>query len=106
MSHNELHDAPHPGVLIFGNDHLVEYNDIYDVCKTFSDLGAIYMNAGETPQQRGTVIRRNYFHNIGEAKPGVEGVYPDNFTMGLKIDENIFYKMGNSAIKTTAARIF
>lgn len=99
MSHNELHDAPHPGVLIFGNDHLVEHNDIYDVCKTFSDLGAIYMNAGETPQQRGTVIRRNYFHNIGEAKPGVEGVYPDNFTMGLKIDENIFYKMGNSAIK-------
>ncbi|MGG4106247.1 Ig-like domain-containing protein [Paenibacillus lautus] len=99
MSHNELHDAPHPGVLIFGNDHLVEYNDIYDVCKTFSDLGAIYMNAGETPQQRGTVIRRNYFHNIGESKPGVEGVYPDNFTMGLQIDENIFYRMGNSAIK-------
>ncbi|WP_059044538.1 Ig-like domain-containing protein [Paenibacillus rubinfantis] len=99
MEHNELHDAPHPGVLIFGNDHVVEYNNIYDVCKTFSDLGAIYMNAGETPQERGTVIRRNYFHHIGETEPGVEGVYPDNFTMGLKIDENIFYKMGNSAIK-------
>jgi uncharacterized protein YjdB len=99
MAHNELHDAPHPGVLIFGNDHVAEYNNIYDVCKTFSDLGAIYMNAGETPQQRGTVIRRNYFHNIGESKAGVEGVYPDNFTMGLQIDENIFYKMGNSAIK-------
>ncbi|MHA6530494.1 Ig-like domain-containing protein [Paenibacillus sp. BAC0078] len=99
MLHNELHDAPHPGVLIFGNDHVVEYNEIYDVCTTFSDLGAIYMNAGETPQQRGTVIRRNYFHNIGESKAGVEGVYPDNFTMGLTIDENIFYKMGNSAIK-------
>ncbi|WP_150274639.1 Ig-like domain-containing protein [Paenibacillus tepidiphilus] len=99
MVNNELHDAPHPGVLIFGNDHLVEYNEIYDVCTTFSDLGAIYMNAGETPQERGTVIRRNYFHNIGESKAGVEGVYPDNFTMGLTIDENIFYKMGNSAIK-------
>ncbi|QSF44047.1 Ig-like domain-containing protein [Paenibacillus tianjinensis] len=99
MSHNELHDAPHPGVLIFGNDHVVEYNEIYDVCTTFSDLGAIYMNAGEQPQERGTVIRRNYFHNIGETKAGVEGVYPDNFTMGLTIDENIFYKMGNSAIK-------
>lgn len=99
MSHNELHDAPHPGVLIFGNDHTVEYNEIYDVCTTFSDLGAIYMNAGEQPHERGTVIRRNYFHNIGESKAGVEGVYPDNFTMGLTIDENIFYKMGNSAIK-------
>jgi uncharacterized protein YjdB len=99
LSHSEIHDAPHPGILIFGNDHLVEYNNIYDVCKMFSDLGAIYMNAGETPQQRGTVIRRNYFHNIGESKAGVEGVYPDNFTMGLTIDENIFYRMGNSAIK-------
>ncbi len=99
MSHNELHDAPHPGVLVFGNDHLIEYNEIYDVCKSFSDLGAIYMNAGETPQQRGTVIRRNYFHDIGTSKAGVEGIYPDNFTMGLKIEENVFYKMGNSAIK-------
>ncbi|CAH1225620.1 hypothetical protein PAECIP111891_05838 [Paenibacillus allorhizoplanae] len=99
VSHNEIHDAPHPGILIFGNDHLVDSNNIYDVCKMFSDLGAIYMNAGETPQQRGTVIRGNYFHNIGESKAGVEGVYPDNFTMGLTIEDNIFYKMGNSAIK-------
>ncbi|WP_405452556.1 OmpL47-type beta-barrel domain-containing protein [Paenibacillus sp. HJGM_3] len=99
VSHNEIHDAPHPGILIFGNDQLVEYNNIYDVCKLFSDLGAIYMNAGETPQQRGTVIRGNYFHNIGESKAGVEGVYPDNFTMGLTIEGNIFHKMGNSAIK-------
>lgn len=98
MVHNELHDAPHPGVLIFGNDHLVEYNNIYDVCKTFSDLGAIYMNLGESPHERGTLIRRNYFHNIGESKAGVQGIYPDNFTMGVTIEENIFNQMGNSAI--------
>ncbi|MBB6734649.1 Ig-like domain-containing protein [Cohnella zeiphila] len=96
---NEIHDAPHPGILIFGNDHLVENNDIYDICKMFSDLGAIYMNEGATPQHRGTVIRHNYFHHIGENKPGVEGVYPDNLTMGLTIEGNIFYKMGNSGIK-------
>ncbi|WP_438445432.1 Ig-like domain-containing protein [Gorillibacterium sp. sgz5001074] len=98
VTHSEIHDAPHPGILIFGNDHLVEYNNIYDVCKTFSDLGAIYMNLGAAPQERGSVIRRNYFHNIGEGKAGVQGVYPDNFTMGLTIEENIFYRMGNSAI--------
>lgn len=99
---NEIHDAPHPGFLIYGNDHLVENNEVYDICKMFSDLGAIYMNAGSTPQERGTVIRRNYFHHIGENKPGVEGVYPDNLTMGLKIEQNIFYKMGNAAIKSNA----
>ncbi|OUS75732.1 hypothetical protein B1748_14990 [Paenibacillus sp. MY03] len=98
VSHSEIHDAPHPGILIFGNDHTVEYNNIFDVCKTFSDLGAIYMNLGAAPQERGSVIRRNYFHHIGEGKAGVQGVYPDNFTMGITIEENIFYRMGNSAI--------
>ncbi|GAA2856759.1 hypothetical protein GCM10010517_15040 [Streptosporangium fragile] len=97
---NEIHDAPHPGIIVHGNDHLIEYNDIYDICQTFQDLGAIYMNAGMTPHERGTVIRRNYFHHIGEGRAGVEGVYPDNLTMGLTIDENVFYRMGNDAIKS------
>ncbi|GAA5064664.1 hypothetical protein GCM10023259_056230 [Thermocatellispora tengchongensis] len=97
---NEIHDAPHPGIIVHGNDHLIEYNEIYDICKDFQDLGAIYMNAGMTPHERGTVIRRNYFHHIGEGRGGVEGVYADNLTMGLTIDENVFYRMGNDAIKS------
>ncbi len=97
---NEIHDAPHPGIIVHGNDHLIEYNDIYDICQDFQDLGAIYMNAGMTPHERGTVIRRNYFHHIGEGRGGVEGIYPDNLTMGLTIDENVFYRMGNDAIKS------
>ncbi|MFB2579713.1 right-handed parallel beta-helix repeat-containing protein [Herbiconiux sp. P15] len=96
---NEIHDAPHPGVIVYGNDHLIEGNEIYDVCKTFQDLGAIYMNAGLTPQQRGTVIRGNYFHDTGLGRLGVEGVYADNLTMGLTIEDNLFVRMGNAAIK-------
>ncbi|WP_350347711.1 Ig-like domain-containing protein [Agromyces sp. G08B096] len=97
---NEIHDAPHPGIIVHGNDHLIERNEIYDICKTFQDLGAIYMNAGSTPQQRGTVIRQNYFHDTGVGRLGVEGIYPDNLTMGLTIEENVFYRMGNDAIKS------
>ncbi len=97
---NEIHDAPHPGIILYGNDHLIEYNNIYDICKDFQDLGAIYMNAGMMPDERGTIIRRNYFHHIGENLHGVEGIYPDNMTMDMTIEENIFYKMGNSAIKS------
>lgn len=97
---NEIHDAPHPGIIVHGNDHLIERNEIYDVCTTFQDLGAIYMNAGATPQQRGTVIRQNYFHDTGVGRLGVEGIYPDNLTMGLTIEENVFYRMGNDAIKS------
>ncbi|SIO28868.1 Ig-like domain-containing protein [Agromyces cerinus] len=97
---NEIHDAPHPGIIVHGNDHLIEGNEIYDICKTFQDLGAIYMNAGATPQQRGTVIRGNYFHDTGVGRLGVEGIYPDNLTMGLTIEDNIFVRMGNAAIKS------
>ncbi|GAA1606680.1 MULTISPECIES: Ig-like domain-containing protein [Kribbella] len=97
---NEIHDAPHPGIIVQGNDQLVEDNEIYDVCKTFQDLGAIYMNAGSTPQQRGNVFRRNYFHDIGKGRAGVEGIYADNLTMGITIDQNVFADMGNDAVKS------
>ncbi|WP_166844776.1 Ig-like domain-containing protein [Isoptericola sp. BMS4] len=100
---NEIHDAPHPGIIVHGNDHLFEQNEVYDVCKTFQDLGAIYMNSGKTPQQRGHVFRQNYFHDIGLSKHGVEGIYADNFTWDLHIEQNVFVDMGNDAIKSGSA---
>jgi len=100
---NEIHDAPHPGIIVHGNDHLFERNEVYDVCKQFHDLGAIYMNSGKTPQQRGHVFRENYFHDIGVGMAGVEGIYADNFTWDLQIEKNIFVNMGNSAIKSGSA---
>ncbi|WP_036963627.1 Ig-like domain-containing protein [Promicromonospora kroppenstedtii] len=100
---NEINDAPHPGIIVHGNDHLFEQNEVYDVCKTFQDLGAIYMNSGETPQQRGHVFRQNYFHDVGLTKHGVEGIYADNFTWDLNIEQNVFVNMGNDAIKSGSA---
>lgn len=100
---NEIHDAPHPGVIVHGNDHLFEQNEVYDVCTTFQDLGAVYMNSGETPQQRGHVFRQNYFHDVGLDKHGVEGIYADNFTWDLEISQNVFVDMGNDAIKSGSA---
>ncbi|MFD6176824.1 MULTISPECIES: Ig-like domain-containing protein [unclassified Isoptericola] len=100
---NEINDAPHPGVIVHGNDHVFEQNEVYDVCKTFQDLGAVYMNSGETPQQRGHVFRQNYFHDIGVGKDGIEGIYADNFTWDLEISQNVFVNMGNDAIKSGSA---
>jgi hypothetical protein len=82
------------GILTWGNDNLIEYNDIHDVVLEFTDMGAIDMNSGDRPFERGTVIRRNFIHHIGEHKPQQNGVYPDNFTMGVLIEENIFYRIG------------
>lgn len=100
---NKIHDAPHPGIIVYGNDHLFERNEVYDVCKQFHDLGAIYMNSGKTPQQRGHVFRENYFHDIGVGMAGVEGIYADNFTWDLEITKNVFVNMGNSGIKSGSA---
>ena len=32
VSHNDMHDAPDGAIWYFGNNHLIEYNDIYNVC--------------------------------------------------------------------------
>ncbi|MFD5226210.1 Ig-like domain-containing protein [Microbacterium sp. NPDC058342] len=100
---NRIHDAPHPGIIVHGNDHLFERNEVYDVCKLFNDLGAVYMNSGKTPQQRGHVFRENHFHDIGVGMAGVEGIYADNFTWDLTIEKNVFVNMGNAAIKSGSA---
>ncbi len=41
-SHNHIHDAPHSAILFRGNQHLIELNEIDDVCRWSSDAGAIY----------------------------------------------------------------
>jgi len=95
-THCLIHDGTHMGIQVRGgNDHLIDYNEFYNVPKTFNDIAAIYMVLGGAPHHRGTIIRRNYFHHIGlSGKDKQAGVYPDNETMGIVIEENIFYKIG------------
>lgn len=60
-----------------GNDHLMEYNEINDVCYESNDAGAIY--AGRNWRMRGNVIRYNYLHDIsGFEGKGCVGVYLDD----------------------------
>ena len=96
------HSTQH-GVQIAGNDHLVEKNEIYDVLREVGDAGAIYQ--GRNQIQRGTVIDRNYVHQIWPADPrlvsGTVGIYMDdgqqgnyitnNFIIGTKIGYNSNY---------------
>lgn len=98
MSHNRMRHGPHAAILLRGNDHVVEYNDIAEVCQEFIDLGAIYINVGNSPLERGWIIRRNYFHDIAagpDAPLNVQGVYIDHGSSGGLIDENVFHRMGS-----------
>jgi hypothetical protein len=86
-------NMPHCGILLFGNDHLVEGNDIGEMCQEFDDMGAIYINSGDKPLERGHVLRRNFIHDIGQSRMA-NGIYPDNGTMGILIEDNVFARIG------------
>ena len=91
--HNKIHDSMHMAIGFTGNEHLIEYNEIYAVCKTSDDASAIY--SGRDYSTQGTVIRRNYFHDILSAAKkhvGVFAVYCDDNLGKCTIAENIFVR--------------
>jgi len=94
--HNLIHHAPHQAISFSGNDHLIEFNEIHNVCLESNDAGAIY--SGRDWTMRGTVIRHNYFHDIsGFRNRGCMGVYLDDMFCGTRIEGNVFYKVTRAA---------
>jgi len=96
VAHNHIHNAPHMAIYFNGNDFLIEYNEIHDVCLESNDAGAIY--AGRDWTMRGTEIRYNYLYNItGFRDEGCVGVYLDDMFGGTKIYGNLFYRVTRAA---------
>jgi hypothetical protein len=96
VAHNLIHNAPHMAIMFGGNDHVIEFNEIHNVCLESNDAGAIY--AGRDWTMRGTVIRYNYLHNItGFKGRGCVGVYLDDMFCGTKIYGNVFYRVTRAA---------
>ena len=65
VAHNEIHGTPHVGIWYSGNNHLFEYNNIYDICRVSNDMGAFYSWNDWTSY--GNVIRYNYIHDAEQA---------------------------------------
>jgi hypothetical protein len=95
-SHNLIHDAPHMAISFGGNDHLLEFNEIHNVCYESNDAGAMY--SGRDWTMRGTMIRHNFLHHIsGFEGRGCVGVYLDDMLCGTTIYGNVFYKVTRAA---------
>jgi hypothetical protein len=95
-AHNHIHDAPHVAILLSGNEHLIEFNDIHHVCNETGDVGAFYM--GRDWSMRGNLLRHNYFHHLsGPGLHGAMAVYLDDAASGTTIFGNIFYQAGRAA---------
>ena len=95
-THNLIDNAPHQAISFGGNDHLIEFNEIHSVCFESNDAGAFY--SGRDWTMRGTVIRRNYLHDItGFEGRGCVGVYLDDMFCGTDIIDNVFYRVTRAA---------
>jgi len=97
---NHLHDVPGQAILFYGNDHLIEYNEIDNCVTDMSDMAAIY--TGRDPSVMGHVIRYNFFHHLENklgSGHGVQAIYfdDDDLYTGI-IFGNVFYKAGSNAV--------
>ena len=110
IAHNLIHDMPHAGVTLGGNDNVMELNVVHHTNLESADTGGIYFCSRDWTQ-RGNVIRHNVFHHIGgfgkanswapvqrgKVKFGYPhftwGIYLDDPTSGTHVFGNILYKV-------------
>lgn len=97
VAHNLMHDAPHTAVFFLGNDHVLEFNEIYRVCTETGDAGAFY--TGRDWSQRGSIVRHNYFHDLratlqdDRSFSAIMGVYLDDQASGITVFGNVFCRV-------------
>lgn len=104
-ANNLLYDAPHSAILFNGNDHVIELNEIHDVCYEVDDAGSVY--AGRDWGLRGNIIRNNFFHDIKSHLPGSNGVhavYLDDCASGITVFGNVFYRISGRAVMCGGGR--
>jgi parallel beta-helix repeat protein len=90
VGHNVISDGPHVGILLKGNDHVVEYNALDHLCTETSDVGAFYMGRDFT--ERGNVVRFNLFTDIGAGGPVgalAVAIYLDDCASGTLVFGNV-----------------
>lgn len=63
VENNLFFNIPNSAIRYAGNNHIIRNNEIFDCVNRTADAGAIY--AGRSWTSYGTVIKNNYFHDIG-----------------------------------------
>ncbi len=101
-SHNEMHDSPHEAITYGGNDHVIEYNNIHDVCLLTDDAGAIY--AGRRWDFYGTIIRYNAVYDLGSDGHHPCGIYMDDALSGQTIYGNLLVNVPSIALHLGGGR--
>lgn len=95
--HNHIHDLFYTAISVGwtwgyaenqSKGNIIEYNHLHDIGKEMlSDMGGIY-TLGVQP---GTRIRNNLIHDIASFSYGGWGIYPDEGSSEMLIENNIVY---------------
>ena len=118
LAHNVISNGPHTAVLLNGNNHRVEYNDISAVCSETMDVGVIY--TGRDLTQRGHRIAHNFIHHISALAPvliassdstaaaanqsyvqvgtDASAIYFDDMSGGSTVTGNVFYRVHRAVL--------
>ncbi len=97
IAHNRFHNIRSSAIRLGGNDHLVEFNDVFDVVWESDDQGGADMFGNAT--FRGNIYRYNYWHHIGighdsreEPACGRAGIRLDDAISGTLVFGNVFWR--------------
>ncbi len=101
-SHNEMANSPHEAITYRGNNHIVEYNNIHDVCLLSDDAGAIY--SGRSWVWYGNIIRYNCIYNVGSEEHKPDGIYLDDALSGQQIYGNLLINIPRNSIHIGGGR--
>ena len=101
-SHNEMANSPHEAITYKGNNHIVEYNNIHDVCLLSDDAGAIY--SGRSWVWYGNIIRYNCIYNVGSGEHKPDGIYLDDALSGQQLYGNLLINIPRNSIHIGGGR--
>lgn len=94
VRHNEIFDGDLQAIIVRGNDHLFEFNQIHHVATNSNDASAWYL--GRDPSDQGNVVRYNFFHHVGRPdRKWTMGVYCDDATCNVLVEGNVFYRVAS-----------
>lgn len=113
-AHNLVRDCPRSGIILTGNEHLVERNRVERTCLETDEAAAISAEGGDFVSGRGNVIRHNLVRDavgFGRDEKGnwrspaiAWGISLDHAAVGVDVIGNVVVRGGRAGIRLDNAR--